>query len=119
MAESRHPWDDAADSIIEWLENESEYYVEALKGGHAAPFSAPVNEAQKLDYYRRQVFATNPDGSVNPDQPNTEGREMLIKRLGIPGYTQVMAAVLGSRGSSPSDTESTEQADLPTVPEDY
>ena len=89
-----HPWDEAVSEITDWLTDEPAYYAEAMRGGHASPFGATVSEAQKMDYYRRQVFATHPDGTPNFEQPNTQGRDMLIKRIGIQGYTQVMAAVM-------------------------
>jgi hypothetical protein len=94
-----HPFDEAVSEILDWLTDEPAYYAEALRGGHAAPFGADVTEAQKLEYYQRQVFATHPDGSINYDQPNPQGRDMLIKRVGIPGYTQIMAAVMPKRSA--------------------
>jgi len=93
-----HPWDLAALDIQHWLTNEPAYYVDALKGGYKTPFAADVNEQQKLDYYRRQVFMQNPDGSPDYSRPNESGRQMLIKRIGIDGYTQVMGAVMPKPG---------------------
>lgn len=89
-----HPFDEAAAEIAEWIDGEASYYAEALRGGHRTPFSASVSESEKLDYYRRQAFETNPDGTPDLTKPNTQGRDMLMKRLGIPGYTRVMAAIL-------------------------
>ena len=98
---NRHPWDDAADEVTTWLNDESKYYAEALLAGHSAPFgaegSASISERDKLEYYKRQVFNTNGLGAINYDSPNESGREALIKRLGIPGYTQVIAAVLAEK----------------------
>jgi len=90
--------DEVADEILHWLEEEPDYYIEALRGGHQTPFSAEVSEPQKLEYYRRQVFMQNPDGSVDFDKPNGEGRDMLIKRVGIKGYTDIMSQVMPKRG---------------------
>lgn len=109
-----HPWDDAAAVIVQWLTDEPLWYAEALRAGHATPFAASVSEDQKLDYYRRQVFAQNPDGSVNLDQPNQAGRDMLIKRLGIKGYTQVMAAVLPRQRPPGVDEPEPMTSDLPS-----
>jgi hypothetical protein len=103
-----HPWDLAAQDLTDWLENEPSYYVDALRAGYRAPFSAKVSEQQKLDYYRRQIFMQNPDGTPDYSRPNTSGRDMLLKRVGIEGYTQIMGAVMPSQGlqlASPDDSE--------------
>lgn len=117
----RHPWDDMADEITSWLDTEPEYYAQALLAGHDPPFGAQggagINEQQKLDYYKRQVFNTTQEGGVNYDSPNEAGREKLIKRVGIPGYTQVMAAVLGERNQLqrvPLSPQIEEPVDNPT-----
>lgn len=107
-----HPFDEAASEIANWIKDESAWYADALRGGYNAPFAAPVSEQEKLDYYRRQVFMTNPDGTPNYEQPNTQGREMLMKRLGIPGYTRVMAAALPRGREVEQDSE-----ELPEAPE--
>jgi len=91
---SKHPFDEIADEVLTWLNEEPEYFIEALRGGHQTPFSADVSEAQKMDYYRRQVFMQNPDGSVDFTKPNGEGRDLLIKRVGIKGYTDIMSQVM-------------------------
>jgi len=92
-----HPYDEAASEIVRWLDEAPSYYAEAMKGGHDAPFSAKTTEQQKLEYFKRQVFQTQLDGSPDYSKPNTQGRQMLIDRLGINGYTQVMAAVMPRR----------------------
>ena len=84
--------------LTHWLETEPDYYIEALRGGYRAPFSANVSEAQKLDYYRRQVFMQNPDGTPDYTKPNEAGRDMLLKRVGVDGYTQILHAVMPRRG---------------------
>lgn len=90
----RHPWDEAADEVSQWLTESPAYYAEAMKGGYDAPFGAKTTEEQKLEYYKRQAFEQNMDGSPDFTKPNTAGRQMLIDRLGINGYTQVMAAIM-------------------------
>jgi hypothetical protein len=99
--EKLHPWDLAAADLVHWLETEPDYYVEALKGGYRAPFSAAVSEAQKLDYYRRQAFMQNQDGTPDYGRPNQQGRDMLLQRLGTAGYSQVMSAVMPKKGLAP------------------
>lgn len=89
-----HPWDLAAMDLTHWLQTEPEYYVEALKGGYRTPFAADVSEADKLAYYRRQIFMQNPDGTPDYSKPNEQGRDMLMRRVGIEGYTQIMAAAM-------------------------
>jgi hypothetical protein len=111
---SQHPLDDVADELLDWLQTESAYYVEALKGGHRAPFAAPVNEQQKTDYYTRQVFNTNKDGSINYDSPNVQGRDELLKRMGVQGYTEVIRAVMPKTGMQNVVPEAAPEAATPT-----
>jgi hypothetical protein len=120
---SKHPFDEIADEVLTWLNEEPEYFIEALRGGHQTPFSADVSESQKMDYYRRQVFMQNPDGSVDFTKPNGEGRDLLIKRVGIKGYTDIMSQVMpNSRGGirqlplpSPEEEDDEEYEDAPTM----
>lgn len=116
---SRHPYDEVADEIVQWLTEEPAYFAEAMRGGHDAPFSAKTTEDQKLDYYRRQVFVVGPDGTPDFEKPNEAGRKMLIERLGIRGYTQVMAAVLPKRVASTMSTPETTPAPPPDIPGSY
>lgn len=95
---AQHPWDLAAQDIVDWLESEPPILVEQLKAGYRSPFSANVSEAEKLQYYRRQVFMQNPDGTPDYSKPNQQGRNMLIQRLGTAGFAQVMSAVMPQRG---------------------
>lgn len=118
----QHPWDEAAQEVVQWLNDEPAYYAEALRGGHAAPFSASTTEDQKLDYYRRQVFHQNLDGTPDFTKPNEPGRRMLIDRLGINGYTQVMAAVMPrqvvAHNVTPSQVvDKPEPMEIPNAPE--
>lgn len=93
VARKPHPFDSVSDEILHWLDSESKYYVSALVGDYQSPFAAQVSEKDKLDYYRRQVYMINPDGTPNYEQPNKEGRDQLIKRVGIEGFATVMKAV--------------------------
>lgn len=120
MPQTPHPFDEIADEITSWLTEESDYYVEALKGGHRSPFSADVSERDKRAYYERQVFMQNPDGSINYEQPNKDGRDMLIKRVGIKGYTDIMATVMPRQRPGLQVTEEEdEDVGLPAPPSDY
>lgn len=93
MAKQPHPFDVVSDELQSWLDEESKYYIQALVGDYQAPFAAQVSEKEKLDYYRRQVFVMNPDGTPNYEQPNPEGRKQLIERVGIDGYASIIKAV--------------------------
>ncbi len=93
VARKPHPFDSVSDEIMNWLENESKYYVSAMVGDYQSPFAAQVSEKDKLDYYRRKVYNINPDGTPNYDQPNKEGRDTLIKQVGIEGFADIMKAV--------------------------
>lgn len=93
MAKQPHPFDAVSDELQTWLEEESKYYVQALVGDYQSPFAAQVSEQDKLDYYRRQMYVMNPDGTPNYEQPNQEGRKKLIERVGIDGYATISKAV--------------------------
>lgn len=95
-----HPYDGVADELLGWLQTESKYYADAMRGGSGtrAPFSAQTSEAEKLDYYRRQMYMTGPDGTIHYDQPNQQGRANLMQRLGVDGYTQVYHATKPQAG---------------------
>jgi hypothetical protein len=96
--EPSHPYDGVAEEMLHWLTEESKYYAEALRGGHRAPFAAEITEQQKLEYYRRQMFRVEPDGSVDYNTPNAQGRQDLLQRLGVSGYAQVFDAVKPKAG---------------------
>jgi hypothetical protein len=94
VADSGNMMDGVADELLGWLQTESSWYANALKGrSQKSPFAADASEPEKLDYYRRQMYMTKPDGTVQYDQPNTQGRQNLINRLGVQGYAQVYEAV--------------------------
>ena len=116
---AQHPLDGVADELLDWMTGEVEYYVDAIKGGHRAPFAAPVKEAEKVEFYQRQVYNTNPDGSINYDSPNTQGRDTLLKRLGIPGYTKVLQEVMPPASGQPAPaTDVGDPLAGPSVPSD-
>src|SRR6266498_3890160 len=109
MPDSPHPFDGVVQDILDWIEEETPYYVDALKMGHRAPFAASTSEEEKRGYYRRQVFQTDPNGTVHYDHPNQQGRDMLLKRLGIPGYTQVLHSVMPKQNMRDIMPESSEK----------
>lgn len=99
MPEPESVWDGVAGELSAWLQSESKWYADAVKGGsQRSPFAAQTSEQEKLDYYRRQMYTAAPDGSILYDQPNAEGRANLMQRLGVDGYTQVYEAVKPQAG---------------------
>jgi hypothetical protein len=120
MAESEHPYDAIAQDLFSWQEDMVSWTTEAMRGGHRAPFSAATSEKEKQDYYRRQMFQQNPDGSINYEQPNPGGRDRMMKTLGVQGYAQVMNSIKPKAGLRPvSESEpSTLEASTPMMPED-
>lgn len=120
MAEKDHPWDGVADDLFAWMQGEVNYYVEALRGGYRTPFSAPVSEKDKLDYYRRQMYQVAPDGTVQYDTPNAEGRDRILKQYGTATYAQIMDAVRPKPGLRPSSEPTVDalEAGMPSMPED-
>lgn len=114
----QHPLDGVADDLLAWMNDEVDFYVDAIKGGYRAPFAAPAKEAEKLEFYRRQVFNPNPDGSPNFDSPNTMGRDTLLKRLGIQGYTKVLQAVMPKEGQPAPAGDEGDPLTGPDVPTD-
>jgi hypothetical protein len=88
-------------TCFDWMQGEVSYYVEALRGGYRTPFSAPVTETDKLDYWRRQMFMSKPDGTIEYDKPNAEGRDKLLKGHGIQTYAEVYDAVKPKKGLRP------------------
>jgi len=124
MADQTHPYDSISDDLFDWMQGEVDYYVDALRGGYRSPFSAEVNEKEKMDYYRRQMYQTLPDGTVQYDKPNQAGRDQIMKNLGVTGYTQIMQAVTppkpkGLRAVPPPEPASDPMAaSMPPMPED-
>lgn len=96
---NQSPYDSVASDLLGWLQTESKWYADQMRGGDSrAPFAAETSEQEKLDYYRRQMFQSHPDGTILYDKPNTEGRNNVMQRLGIDGYTQVYNAVKPQAG---------------------
>lgn len=123
MADNEHPFDSVADDLLAWMNEEVDYHVETLRGGYRAPFSAQVSEKDKHDYYARQMFQAGPNGVVDYAKPNPEGRDKLLKSLGVTGYTQVMQAVMPPKSAKPAAPEPEAPADpleatMPPMPED-
>lgn len=113
--ESAHPWDGIADELTAWIDGESDWYVDALKSGHRSPFAAPLSEAEKRQYFLPRVFAENPDGSINYDSPNQQGRDELVKQYGTQGFAEIVASVMPKQGRREIPTGS---APAPAVPTD-
>lgn len=121
-SEQKHPYDGVAQDLLDWMTTETDYYVEAMRGGYRAPFAAEVTEKQKHDYYSRKMFKAKPDGSIQYDQPNPEGRDELLKQLGTTGYAQVYDTVRPKQGRRPTIQDHVEatitgQPALPQNPE--
>lgn len=92
-----HPLDGVVDELANWLDKESSWYAQALIGEYRAPFSAPLNESQKLGAYRRMFYQHDSQGVPQYDKPNTTGREALFNRVTPAQYVQIAKAV-GPRG---------------------
>jgi hypothetical protein len=121
MPEQEHPFDGIAQDLQDWMTGEVDYYVEAMRGGYRSPFSADVSEKAKLDYYRRQMYAVKPDGAVQYDQPNSAGRDKLLKSVGVQAYAEIYDAVKPKAGARPAlDTTESDplKATVPPMPED-
>lgn len=78
--------DDVANDMALWIDDTANKIALAFAPARA-PFSAPVTEEQKLQYYRDKLF--NPDGT-----PNAQGRAQEIQRLGAEGFGAVYKAVV-------------------------
>lgn len=78
--------DDVSNDLAIWIDQISTEIATAFVATRA-PFSAPVSEEQKLEFYRSKLF--NPDGS-----PNAAGRQAELQRLGSDGFGQVYKAVI-------------------------
>lgn len=110
-------YDGVASDLLDWLQGESKWYADQIRGGsnNRSPFAAETSEQDKADYYRRQMYQAAPDGTIQYDKPNTEGRNNLMQRLGVDGYTQVYNAVRPQAGKrAPVEPEPE-----PEVPEGY
>lgn len=110
--------DGVAEELLGWLQTESSWYANAMRGRSGrSPFAADASEAEKLDYYRRQMFASTPDGQIQYDTPNVQGRENLMARLGVSGYAQVYNEVRPKQGRrSMPEPEPVQDAGAPVEP---
>lgn len=78
--------EEVANDLALWIDQTATEVALAFAPGRA-PFAANLTEAQKLDFYTRQLF--NADGS-----PNTAGRAQQVARLGAEQFAQVYQAVV-------------------------
>lgn len=112
MAETEHVWDGVATDLVSWLETESKYYANAIRGGSSrSPFAAQISEREKLDTYRRMMFMHDPDGTIRYDQPNNEGRKNLMETVGPDWYGEIFRQAKQQVGRrSPVEPEPDEYA---------
>jgi hypothetical protein len=101
MSDKIHPFDAIASDLFDWMQGEVDYHVQAIQGGYRAPFSAETSEADKLEYYRRQVYKTKPNGDIEYESPNPEGRDKILKQYGTQAYAEIMNAVKPKQGIRP------------------
>ena len=112
-------YDSVAGDLLDWLQSESKWYADQMRSGSGkSPFAAETSEKEKLDYYRRQMYQVKPDGTVQYDKPNAQGRQALMQRVGIDGYTQIYNTV---KPPGPGRREITDPEPVPEhpVPEGY
>lgn len=86
-ARPQNPLDTLSENLAEWIDVISGEMADAIIGGLSAPFSQPLSEADKLEYYTRQMF--NPDGT-----PNYAGRTAQLQRLGPVQFAETLKEVL-------------------------
>lgn len=86
-AQRRHPWEEIAEEVVRFMDEEPPIVAEAFRYEGRAPWAANVSEDEKLLFFGAQVF--HPDGS-----PNQEGRARLMEQYGPDNYAAIMAAVL-------------------------
>ena len=97
--------DGVAEELLGWLQTESTWYANAIRGrSQKSPFAASASETEKLEYYKRQMFTMAPDGSIQYDKPNYQGRQGMMTQLGVKGYAQVYEAVRPKTGRRPEPT---------------
>ena len=72
------------------FDDDVQWVADAFAEGTRAPFSANLNEEQKLDVFRSKLFKE--DG-----QPNDAGRAELQAIYGPAGVAQIMAEVMEKR----------------------
>jgi hypothetical protein len=94
MAPKQHLFDELATDLAQWIEDTADALADAMSDGGQVPFAAVVPQAQKVEYFREQLYL--PDGSLN--QP---GRADLLARYGPDGYAGIVRTVLKSMGGLP------------------
>ena len=87
MAQGRTILDQVADDLAYWIDDTANKIALAMAPQGQAPFAANLSENQKLAYYRDQLFDQS-------GQPNLQGRQQQMQRLGPEGFTQVFKAVI-------------------------
>jgi hypothetical protein len=94
-----HVWDLVADDLADWLDEMEDVMASAIIGGGRAPFSAQADDQAKRQYFQSEFWL--PDG-----QPNQEGRQRVLDRHGIKGYTEVWKELeKASRVTTAADEE--------------
>lgn len=102
MAE-QNALDGIADELFGWMDSEVQYYADALRGGPngRAPFSADADERQKHDYFTRKMFTQKPDGTIDYNQPNAQGRSEVMQTYGPQQYAEIWEGVRPKPGRRP------------------
>lgn len=102
----KHMWDKVTDDLVGWITNESDWYINAIKGSGEAPFAQPLSEQQKKEYYKTQIYKEN-------GEPNEQGRQEVLQRIGINNYVPLLSEMEkerkgGMKTQLPEDTYSPE-----------
>jgi hypothetical protein len=85
-----HWLDEVTHEVMLDFDDDVQYVAEAFAQGTRAPFSANLNEEQKLDLFRSKLFKD--DGQVNES-----GRAELQAIYGTAGVAKIMAEVMEKR----------------------
>jgi hypothetical protein len=89
-----HLYEEVAEDIASYVEQEARNLAEAMAGGGRVPFSAKLTRAEQEQYYVDEYseHVYNKDGS-----PNEEGRAYLVKKFGADGFSAIARAVMRAR----------------------
>lgn len=98
MPPQQHPLEEMGSALADWIEDVSDELAEALRDGGRAPFEARLTKLQQLAYYDVEFFL--PSG-----QPNVQGRQAELQRLGPQQYANAMRAVLKWRETQTAPDE--------------
>ncbi len=94
-----HLWDLVADELTDWLDVTAQRAADEIMRGGQAPFAAKATDKARRDYFQAQFFL--PDG-----QPNEQGRQAMLDRHGVGGYTRIWGELQKSGDTSTaSDVE--------------